>query len=587
MDEIDTVPSVDFSCLGDYLEFEDIIQSVSIDTIEEYRTRIIELFQRSNKDDINVFLYTIIGYCNQLITRAVHILKLFKCLECLPFFVQMVEKLIHILENCWRRSRNGYRVTYVLVLKYIYDNGIINKGILLKSIKKIFNNNVYFTQKEKIYVDDEYSIEDAVSGILFLYSVFHSEIKENNHKLFEKAKTFFQKIQPLPQSDMEVITILQNFDLHLKRRFIDVKNALLNRGFPMSISSIIYRDNLEELKIFESFYPRAINGTIPSSNFETLYDVTDQITPLCYAAIYGSINCFKYLILKTADINNTDLYYNALIGGNTEILQIVRQVCQPITSEFSNYIDCRNFKVFQWFFEYCVIPPENITEEYQSIISNSGYRNQLQVYKYIVELGGIVNGSPGDSIINEALSGSSYLVCKALFRLKEIQFFNEGNEFYFFQNSIRSDNTDLIRFIIHNDLFKSVLEKVIHKVLIFAVKQDNTEILDILLELPFVEINKQDHGQTPISTAVSYGASESIKWLISNPKIDLSCNQNPQLMESIIGQSNTSQFKLIASHPTFELPKNYSPPNNLNHDMLKVITDFKKNKKKLKKSNKY
>ena len=80
-----------------------------------------------------------------------------------------------------------------------------------------------------------------------------------------------------------------------------------------------------------------------------------KLTILNYAAAYGSLKCFKYLLLNNNDINDETLEL-AIYGGNIEIIKIVYQKNEFHNNEKQNDIifAIRKHKndLFDWLFIY-------------------------------------------------------------------------------------------------------------------------------------------------------------------------------------------------------------------------------------------
>ena len=63
---------------------------------------------------------------------------------------------------------------------------------------------------------------------------------------------------------------------------------------------------------------------IPYNIFEDAIPCSNEINLIDYAATYGSIKCFKYLMLNHLEMTNYT-FYCAVLGGNTEIIHICYQ----------------------------------------------------------------------------------------------------------------------------------------------------------------------------------------------------------------------------------------------------------------------
>ena len=103
-------------------------------------------------------------------------------------------------------------------------------------------------------------------------------------------------------------------------------------------------DQLQHLSLLEGF---DYNLTI-DSNYECSFNHFDGMKTLInIAAFFGSIRCFKYLLMNGADIE-ADMPKLAIMGGSTEIIQICRQKNMHFLFGFYAALNFRRYDVFDW-----------------------------------------------------------------------------------------------------------------------------------------------------------------------------------------------------------------------------------------------
>lgn len=88
------------------------------------------------------------------------------------------------------------------------------------------------------------------------------------------------------------------------------------------IALLIKDDKIEELQNFISKNNYDIENEIPSSSFE-IHRQLQNAKPIEYAAFFGAINCFKFLLMKDTNINYSNLLEFAISGGNIDIIHII------------------------------------------------------------------------------------------------------------------------------------------------------------------------------------------------------------------------------------------------------------------------
>ena len=88
------------------------------------------------------------------------------------------------------------------------------------------------------------------------------------------------------------------------------------------IVQLIKDDNIDAFQDFISKNNYDIEKSIPHSSFEIHIQLLNA-KPIEYAAYFGSINCFKFLLMKDNNINYINLLVFAFCGGNIDIIHII------------------------------------------------------------------------------------------------------------------------------------------------------------------------------------------------------------------------------------------------------------------------
>ena len=88
------------------------------------------------------------------------------------------------------------------------------------------------------------------------------------------------------------------------------------------MTKTIWKDDVDSLqRILSRDCKDMKTSVIPYNIFD---DFEEEINLLNYSAFYGSIKCFKFLLLNQCEIDDNTFYY-AVCGGNNEIIKIVDQ----------------------------------------------------------------------------------------------------------------------------------------------------------------------------------------------------------------------------------------------------------------------
>ena len=145
------------------------------------------------------------------------------------------------------------------------------------------------------------------------------------------------------------------------------------------ICEIIRRDSIDEFMAFVMQYNINLNSEIRPSIYETnafllkykkkkSYDYRPKKQPslICYAAFFGSIKIFKYMLANKAFIISSDLQY-AIHGKNSEIIHLVEKSLYEFTGIL--YDKCLKQAV--------KCHDNHIVDEVQNIFSSAGDKTSI------------------------------------------------------------------------------------------------------------------------------------------------------------------------------------------------------------------
>ena len=157
----------------------------------------------------------------------------------------------------------------------------------------------------------------------FISKPYHEEEIGNNiidwflPELFQLNKLFVDKL--IKKSDKLRKSF---FDSYLPDK-LDKYKEMLDLGEPDDrITYSIRHDDVESLKLIIIKCKIDIFKSVVSYNIFEDFIQNGQTNYLNYSAAYGSIKCFKYLLLNHIGVNPLSFEY-AVYGGNDEIIRIV------------------------------------------------------------------------------------------------------------------------------------------------------------------------------------------------------------------------------------------------------------------------
>lgn len=230
---------------------------------------------------------------------------------------------------------------------------------------------------------------------------------------------------------------------------------------------------------------------IPSNIFDSF--IYDKISYLNYSAAFGSIKCFKYLMLNHSKID-THTFYFSLCGGNFEIIKIVDNQKQSIndyndkhknswgtqnrsgwgTKYNPNYgitqilmtlIENHKNDLFDWVFEQKITNYKSIHDNLDKIISTSVSNGNAHALVSIVEKGfNIFNFNKYTNLKELAASTGFYHLLKFLHKIGGKRNDNETGWGRNNSNYVSFGNLNIFKFYVDtnkSDALSSVLQNAI------------------------------------------------------------------------------------------------------------------------------
>lgn len=224
------------------------------------------------------------------------------------------------------------------------------------------------------------------------------------------------------------------------------------------IVSLIKEDDLNGLQMYISMNNYNIDLKIKKSLFD-VHVILENATPLEFSAFFGSINCFKFLLNTSKNIDFKRLLGFAFAGGNHDIIHIIENESHDIESTKENNLCLHN----------AILYFHNDLIEY--VLQN--YPVKIDAESYI-----------------KCIYASNY---GALLKLREIDGSNTINEF----GKIGSTPVDIAAFEGYLDFMKF---------LILACKVD------------FKKLNS--YGKTILQSAARSGKLYIVKYIVKHKLID-------------------------------------------------------------------
>lgn len=354
-----------------------------------------------------------------------------------------------------------------------YFKGILELGSIIKLIQKTIDNYIWYSESIAWIVS--YFIDLVPEGILnearsrtiknppinpifkkFLNSYRFNDYYENNER---KNSSIFIKI--------------------LKKDDVDALNMSLCPNYNYDL--IIEPDIFEECRIIQ-YRPTLIS---------------------C-AAFFGSIKCFKYLLLNHASLSRRDerkksIATFAVSGGNVEIIRILEQEKIDFDDTIKDSVIFYHFDIFEW------IRVTKFTEDLDSynITQMCAYSGNIKILIHCINSGCNVNRFfLGQTPILKAAEKGKSDVIKILLSLPEINPNEKCESETPLIYAARNGNVDCVKILCSSPKVKLNEVGIIGSALHYATFYCHAKVVKILLQTKRIDTSIRDHlRETALQTA--------------------------------------------------------------------------------------
>lgn len=199
---------------------------------------------------------------------------------------------------------------------------------------------------------------------------------KNKNKLSKEFQFFIDKFEQLRMNNWE-----------LQREYF------LTGYYKGSLPYIIRNDNLDLLRSYFSQFNVEIdyNMKVDSSLFERCDFIRHNPTLIQFAAYYGSVKCFTYLLMqndidiKITDDNGINIFQFAIAGGNQKIIEICEKLKFENKGIIETAIEFQRFDTMVYFIEKYKININDCDDSHLSVLHYAAKYNNVKVILYCLK----------------------------------------------------------------------------------------------------------------------------------------------------------------------------------------------------------
>lgn len=253
-------------------------------------------------------------------------------------FIYLVKMIIKVSENHYRKANFFDQIERIILyfkdeIKQTFSN--FEFYFLCKNNKRM----LYFIFKEKIIEFDD-MISSDLKNILCPYWKINYLFFLNELKSIESAKIIRKYEKELLQYEQIEL------DMFDEKRKIGENDS--------SICKLIRNDSVEEFITFINHYNLKPTKKIKPSVFETnsFLISKNEITLIQYAAFFGAIQIFRYLVMNNAVLDKSIWLY-AIHSNNGELIHMIEEIgIKPEYEEcMKESIKCHHNNIANYFCE--------------------------------------------------------------------------------------------------------------------------------------------------------------------------------------------------------------------------------------------
>lgn len=460
-------------------------------------------------------------------------------------------------------------------------NDMFNKSIEFKFLRRCMDKGIIsFDSIRDAMQNFQKQFPDHKSFYLVFLCWFAPEMDSKMFNQFNSLMTEQIVMKKCPGFLKDFST---DFPFLRQNNWKQFKERVKYGHFMNTIAYCLKYDDIDRFGQITSQNNFNFNFFIKPSIYEPSPILRDGAPLIHFAAYFGSIQCFKFLLLHQANLklknSNKTLVQYAIAGGNCEIIRI----CQQNLLEFDNTLYIAAFfhqkPVFDWIHSIQNNDLEQKSVEYGTVLHQavSGY-NVSQIYD-LIKYEGI---GPNILDFNQRTPLHFAVLCNMTNSIKlllSIDSVNpnlqdkDGNTP--FMLAVKNSKTEVIQAFIDcnkvninlkcnnsisplhllakNDHFHSLpmllrstqldlntLDNKGRTPFYKAVMKNNMQAVQDLCSIKGIEINAPDNnGMSPLHVAVQNGNLNLISTILNNTEIDINAQDNNKLTPLHIAVSQT------------------------------------------------
>ncbi|OHT14193.1 hypothetical protein TRFO_15479 [Tritrichomonas foetus] len=489
------------------MENEEYLQRILSEPIvseAKYISKLQQIILDSNNDNfeenLDYLLSSNFVASKERVLQIAHII----C-ACLDISIHRMPILVNLTLSISKHLREELFDVYK---SYFLNNFMITKigsqtGYHFARFKftRLLVDNKFFEIQE-INEKIKYSVEFAShqTELHFFLLLWFADFIYQDQDLFKKMS---REASDMSKSHFPKTTLqaYRNFTKMEKNKNFDQIDFLAKNGYEKnSIQYLIKSDMLEEFSFQTSSQDIDFYKIVPDSFYE-IHDIIHlQTSYVAFAAFYGAIRIFKYIMTDTSQkfvksnyaAGFKPLIYYGICGGNFEIIRYILNNSPYVFRSPKYAAQFFRYDIFEWL-------KDDKGANFSSVMHVSCKANNVSALMYTIGL---------EHPVNQVIHGYAPIHYAAI-----------------------NGNCDCLRILLSHDNIDVNLKNsdgvhmfIVHKTALhFAVLSKNIDAVKLLISDPNISINIQDQAyHSPLHLAVREIQEDIVKLLLDDPRIMIS-----------------------------------------------------------------
>lgn len=248
---------------------------------------------------------------------------------------------------------------------------------------------------------------------------------------------------------------------------------------------------------------------------------TDKPTLIEYAAFYGSVKCFNYLLNEKKCKISKHISKHSVCGGNEEIINKILESGKSFEKTLECAIRFHHEALFVRFFDQYKLSSYDKVQTYMKMCLKFA---NFRIFSFLVKFGGNLN----DCIIHESIRRDLISLFLFLYSINGIEIMKlDQNDFTALHYAIRSSNLEVLKLLLSKPNEKvdvNVLGYCGRTPIQLASIVGNMQIFSLLLQQPGVNIKQlDDEDMTALHHAAKQGNRGIVEELLKMHVFDVNC----------------------------------------------------------------